>query len=113
MTIAALARFDLDGMLAVPGLTRIPRLGFRDFVPLMRTATFLVTDSGGSQEEAFYLDLPCLVHRKRTERQEGLGENILLSDLDIRVLDDFLRDPGMLPPDQRARAGLPVRCHRR
>lgn len=94
VTIAALARFDLDGMLAVPGLTRIPRLGFRDFVPLMRTATFLVTDSGGSQEEAFYLDLPCLVHRKRTERQEGLGENILLSDLDIRVLDDFLRDPG-------------------
>ena len=58
--------------------------------PLMRTAPFLVTDSGGSQEEAFYLDLPCLVHRKRTERQEGLGENILLSGYRNDVLSSFL-----------------------
>jgi UDP-N-acetylglucosamine 2-epimerase (non-hydrolysing) len=53
----------------------------------------VVTDSGGSQEECFYLDLPCLVHRVRTERREGIGENAVLSGLSIEVLQDFLGDP--------------------
>ena len=53
----------------------------------------MVTDSGGSQEECFYLDRPCLVHRKRTERREGLGENVLLSGYRNDVLSSFLDDP--------------------
>jgi UDP-N-acetylglucosamine 2-epimerase (non-hydrolysing) len=52
-----------------------------------------VTDSGGSQEECYYLDLPCLVHRVRTERREGLGENAVLSGMSPDVLRDFLYDP--------------------
>jgi len=51
----------------------------------MRRSSFLVTDSGGSQEETYYLDLPCLVHRKRTERREGLGETAVLSGYAIDV----------------------------
>ena len=48
---------------------------------------------GGSQEECYYLDLPCLVHRVKTERREGLGENALLSQMRADVLHDFLADP--------------------
>jgi UDP-N-acetylglucosamine 2-epimerase (non-hydrolysing) len=104
VTVAAIRRYGLDAFFDDGVLTRIPRLGFREFVPLMRLASFLVTDSGGSQEETYYLDLPCLVHRKRTERQEGIGETAILSGHDPRVLGDFLDDPSRF----RRRTTLPI-----
>jgi UDP-N-acetylglucosamine 2-epimerase (non-hydrolysing) len=33
------------------------------------------------------------VHREKTERREGLGENVVLSGMRIDVLHDFLADP--------------------
>ena len=94
VTIAAVDRFGLGPLFASSRLQRIPRLTFFDFVQLERRCSFVVTDSGGSQEECYYLDRPCLVHRKRTERREGLGETTVLSRLDTGVLEDFLREPG-------------------
>jgi UDP-N-acetylglucosamine 2-epimerase (non-hydrolysing) len=41
------------------------------------------------QEEAAYLGIPCLVHRMATERQEGLGENVVLSLFDDSRIQDF------------------------
>ena len=82
----------------------MPRLPFFDFVRAERNASFVVTDSGGSQEECFYLDIPCLVHRARTERREGLGENVVLSGMRVEALRDFLEEPSrfrrttVLPP---------------
>jgi len=70
VTVAALERCGLSSLIS-GNLTPIERLDFFAFVRLMRGASFLVTDSGGSQEECYYLDIPCLVHRKRTERREG------------------------------------------
>jgi glycosyltransferase involved in cell wall biosynthesis len=80
------------------------RLSFFDFVRIERRSAFVVTDSRGSQEECFYLDRPCLLHRVRTERREGLGENAALSGMSADVLRDFLRDPGRL----RRRSPLPA-----
>ena len=40
-----------------------------------------------------YLDLPCLVHRVKTERREGLGENAVLSGMGSDALRDFLEEP--------------------
>ena len=104
VTVAAVARFGYEGIFDEERFRRIPRLGFREFVPLMRRSSFLVTDSGGSQEETYYLDIPCLVHRKKTERRDGLGENVVLSGLSVPVLEDFLADPGRF----RRMADLPV-----
>jgi UDP-N-acetylglucosamine 2-epimerase (non-hydrolysing) len=92
VTIAALRKHRLDGLLS-GSLRRMPRLDFFAFVALMRRSSFLVTDSGGSQEETFYLDIPCLVHRKRTERREGLGENVVLSGYSPAALRAFMQDP--------------------
>jgi UDP-N-acetylglucosamine 2-epimerase (non-hydrolysing) len=92
VTMEAVSRFGLDGLLE-GGLRRIPRLGFFAFIALLRECSFLVTDSGGSQEECYYLDHPCLVHRLRTERTEGLGENVVLSRFDFELLREFLADP--------------------
>jgi UDP-N-acetylglucosamine 2-epimerase (non-hydrolysing) len=93
VTMAALRHKGLVGVLDAAGFRRIPRLPFLEFVPVMRRSSFLVTDSGGNQEESYYLDLPCLVHRKRTERREGLGENVVLSEHRLPVLERFLQAP--------------------
>ena len=72
---------------------RVPKLPYFVFVALVRKSAFAVTDSGGLQQESFFLGHPCLVHRARTETFEGLGENVIVSGLQRRVLEDFLQDP--------------------
>jgi UDP-N-acetylglucosamine 2-epimerase (non-hydrolysing) len=103
VTAAALERFRLEGFFDHERFVRIARLPFFDFVPLERQSAFVVTDSGGSQEECFYLDRPCLVLRGRTERREGLGENVVLSKMRLDVLRNFLGDPSRF----RRRTTLP------
>jgi UDP-N-acetylglucosamine 2-epimerase (non-hydrolysing) len=94
VTIAALERFGLVRHFDTETFMRIPRLRFFDFVRVERRSAFVVTDSGGSQEECYYLDLPCLVHRVKTERREGLDENAVLSGMSSDVLRSFLEEPG-------------------
>jgi UDP-N-acetylglucosamine 2-epimerase (non-hydrolysing) len=94
VTVAAVDRFRLRGSFDDERLVLVPRLRFFDFVRVERRCAFVITDSGGSQEECYYLDIPCLVHRVRTERREGLGENAVLSELRVDALREFLADPG-------------------
>ncbi len=104
VTVAAINRFRLDGLFDSKRFVRAHRLPFFDFIRVLRRCAFVVTDSGGSQEECFYLDRPCLVHRLRTERRDGLGENVVLSQMRAHVLRDFLDDAGRF----RRRSALPV-----
>jgi UDP-N-acetylglucosamine 2-epimerase (non-hydrolysing) len=55
-------------------------LGYLDFLALERSATLVITDSGGIQEECTYLGVPCLTVRENTERPitVTLGTNILV-----------------------------------
>jgi UDP-N-acetylglucosamine 2-epimerase (non-hydrolysing) len=50
----------------------MPPLGYLDFMHVMKRADFLVTDSGGIQEEAPSFGVPVLVAREKTERPEAL-----------------------------------------
>ncbi len=43
-------------------------LGYLDFLRLMADARFVMTDSGGIQEETTALGVPCLTMRDNTER---------------------------------------------
>ena len=43
-------------------------LGYREIVGLVLDAAFVITDSGGLQEETSYLGVPCLTVRPNTER---------------------------------------------
>ncbi len=103
VTAAAIERYGLAAHFDPIRFRRIERLPFFDFVRVERRCAFVVTDSGGSQEECFYLDRPCLLHRVRTERPEGLGENAVLSGMSAGALRDFLRDPSRY----RRRSALP------
>ena len=58
----------------------IPPLGYLDFLALMKQALFVITDSGGIQEETTVLNIPCLTVRKNTERPVTVreGTNIVV-----------------------------------
>ena len=55
-----------------PHIVLTEPLDYVSFVDLMRRARFIVTDSGGIQEEAPSLGKPVLVLRERTERPEAV-----------------------------------------
>lgn len=57
-----------------------PRMGYFEFVSLLRRSAFVITDGGSNQEELSYLRKPTLLMRCATERQEGLGDNVVLCE---------------------------------
>lgn len=57
---------------ANPRVALIPPVGYEDFIWLMDRAHFVLSDSGGVQEEAPSLGKPVLVMRSTTERPEGV-----------------------------------------
>ncbi|WP_216213447.1 UDP-N-acetylglucosamine 2-epimerase [Amycolatopsis aidingensis] len=85
-----IARLGLEGLFDDERFIIQPKLRYLQFLPLMARAQFVVTDSGGLQEECAYLGLPCAIHRQRTERLQGIGSNIVLTELRADVLSDFL-----------------------
>lgn len=54
-------------------------VGYLDFLYLLSKSTLVLTDSGGVQEEAITLDIPCVTLRYNTERPETItaGGNVL------------------------------------
>ena len=53
--------------------------GYFDFLKLTGDAKFILTDSGGIQEETTYLQVPCLTLRENTERPvtTEIGTNVI------------------------------------
>jgi len=50
-----------------------PPLEHPEFIRRLAACRYVITDSGGIQEEAAFLGKPCIVCRDFTERAEGLG----------------------------------------
>ena len=53
---------------------------YNELIKYLSQCAFVITDSGGIQEEAAFLRKPCLVCRKETERTEGLDNFALLCE---------------------------------
>jgi UDP-N-acetylglucosamine 2-epimerase (non-hydrolysing) len=92
VTAAAIAANDLDSMFD-RRFRRIPRQRYFNFIALLKASTFLVTDSGGSQQECAQLGHPCLVHRAASEHQDGLNGSVVLSRMDLNIVSAFLKAP--------------------
>jgi UDP-N-acetylglucosamine 2-epimerase len=65
-------------------------LSHTQFIHTLKDAQFVITDGGSVQEESFYLGIPCLLMRMHTERKEGIGKNVLLSEFDSEKINYFL-----------------------
>jgi UDP-N-acetylglucosamine 2-epimerase (non-hydrolysing) len=64
----------------LPDLHLVEPIGYLEFLALERMSTFVITDSGGIQEETTFLGVPCLTVRENTERPitVEMGNNILV-----------------------------------
>jgi UDP-N-acetylglucosamine 2-epimerase (non-hydrolysing) len=62
-----------DLLTDAPNVALVPPLDYQAMIWLLRRCRFVVTDSGGLQEEAASLGRPALVVRGRTERPEGVA----------------------------------------
>ena len=72
--VAPIAREVLDG---VAGIILVEPIEYGAMVAAVKNAAFVLTDSGGLQEEAPCLGKPVLVMREETERPEGLAAGTL------------------------------------
>jgi UDP-N-acetylglucosamine 2-epimerase (non-hydrolysing) len=98
-TIERLKTLDLDPRLTVTG-----PLGYLEFLGLESAARFVLTDSGGVQEETSALGVRCFTLRSTTERPItiDLGTNTLLGleperIADIPALLETTREAGPIP----------------
>ena len=88
-----LMKFDLLSSLSQSTLVEmLPLLPYIEFVDLIAGADFIVTDGGSIQEECYYLNKPCMVMRSKTERIEGLGENVQLVEFNPNQIELFLEN---------------------
>lgn len=81
------------------GFRIIEPVGYHDSISLLEQAKFVVTDSGGLQEESSYLKVPCLTLRPNTERPVTVtqGSNRLTR---IERLNEDIESVLNLSPDK-------------
>ena len=85
-TFAALKRFAL-----IPNPAKIKLIepvGYLEMLLMMERAKLIVTDSGGIQEEACIMHVPCITIRDNTERPETVtaGANLVVGTTPHKVL---------------------------
>jgi len=85
-----------DKVKSMTNLRVIEPIGYFRFLNLMMNAKFVLTDSGGMQEETTVLGIPCLTMRDTTERPETIeqGTNKLVNSdkkLIIQETEKILR----------------------
>ncbi len=71
-------------------LILLPLLPHGAFLRYLNRADFVITDGGSVQEECALLGKPCLLMRRRTERLDGIGSNVILSAFEPKIIEYFL-----------------------
>lgn len=55
----------------------IPRMAYSQFLLLLSRARAVFTDGGSNQEELSYIGVPTVLFRERSERNDGIGRNVV------------------------------------
>ena len=98
-TTKMMKEFDLyDSLIANTNIKLIDPAPYLYFLNLMKNADFVMTDSGGIQEETTFLNIPCLTLRTTTERPSTieLGTNVLCEPVYENIMSEitrFLNEP--------------------
>ncbi len=87
------AFFPKSALKSMENLILLDPQGYLDFLNLMMNASFVITDSGGIQEETTVLGIPCLTARENTERPITLteGTNILVGLNEARIVKEGMK----------------------
>jgi UDP-N-acetylglucosamine 2-epimerase (non-hydrolysing) len=80
-------KYDLSPYLERAGIKLVNPMGYLDFIKLESEAAFVMTDSGGVQEETTFLNIPCLTLKETTERPVTTveGTNTLVGRFPERI----------------------------
>ena len=86
-------RFAFTRFFEDENLHLIDSLGYLDFLKLEMNARFVMTDSGGIQEETTVLNIPCLTLRDITERPITItqGTNTLVGNDTQKVIEEVFK----------------------
>lgn len=102
---------------AMSGLHVSEPLGYLEFISLLNDCKFILTDSGGIQEESTFLQIPCITFRKSTERPitVEVGSNRLIHDLNVETTANCIAHimegaqcHGTIPPLWDGKAGMRI-----
>ena len=92
-TLKMIGQFKLDKTFnGIKNLILTEPFGYLDFLNLMSNAKFIITDSGGIQEETTYLRIPCITMRENTERPvtSEIGSNVI-TGLDTDLIFRYIK----------------------
>lgn len=78
-----------------------PRYDYFGFNQLLRGSKFVITDGGSNQEECYYYQKPCLLMRDKSERLEGIGENVVISHYKKELVQEFLTFSNNYKPNKQ------------
>lgn len=83
-------RISQYGITIPPSIKMIDPLGYFEFLKLLKNAKIVYTDSGGVQEEACILKVPCITLRYNTERPETVqvGANTVVGFSPQRIIEE-------------------------
>ena len=86
-------RMNQYGIKTPEGVKVVEPLGYFQFLKLLKNSRIVLTDSGGVQEEACILRVPCVTLRYNTERPETVyvGANVVVGFSPQRILEETLK----------------------
>lgn len=87
-TMKMINKFNLINLIEeINNLIITEPFGYIDFLKLITSSKFILTDSGGIQEETTFLKKPCITLRSNTERPSTVEEGTnVLSRLDEKLI---------------------------
>ncbi len=92
-TIAVMRPNGMEASLRAAGVEIRGLASHREFLGMIAGAPYVITDGGSIQEECALLGVPTLLWRKVSERPDGIGSNVVVSQYDEAVIAAFLADP--------------------
>ena len=93
-TAKSIERFGLVSKVKdMENLQLMSLTNYGDFIFFLSNCEYLITDGGSIQEESLVFKKPCVLLRKKTERQEGLSTGInFLTGLNVKKTKKIIRD---------------------